>query len=144
MINQTYPENGVINDKRFSFPEVENSYIGDEISSFNIPYGMPSFVEFDTMKITPTPGLVLKCKMLSDGTKVFVNVCWDNKAPNFPLKKMYMYVGPEKAIQDKDNSVAKVYDVLLHTSVWLEVQNRSDFKEKVSMLPLWIMYLCLS
>lgn len=132
MINQTYSDNGVINDKRFSFPEVENNYIGDEVSPFNIPFGMPSFVEFDDVKITPTPGLVLKCKQ-NNGSKIFVNITYDNKSPNFPLAKMYHLVSAEKNIPDKGDVTIKVFDVLIHTSIWLELQERAEYKSKVSL-----------
>ncbi len=82
------------------------------------------------LEVIPTPGFVLKTQTLSDGSKVFVNVCSSDLLPLPALKKrldeegnevegvnMPLSIGPPREVVDKSGKPCTVYDTVCHPIV---------------------------
>ncbi len=82
------------------------------------------------VEVMPTPGFVLKTQKLSDGTKVFVNICSSYLLPLPVLKKrldeegnemegvsMPLSIGPPREVVDKSGKPCTAYDTVCNPIV---------------------------
>lgn len=127
----------------FTFPRTKNNYKGSAVSPFQLPKAMPPLFGFNSLSIVPTPAVALKCKRVNSDQKIFVNVCYHDDAPKYPITDPYLCLGNENYIGDTREDAILTYDVIMHSSLWLKInetpdaedptaqQKAVDFKEKV-------------
>lgn len=138
MLNkQFYSEDAGINIQGYSFLETLGNYKGTDVEPFSLPIGMPVHVSFDSLAVTPTPGVSLICKSLKARKNVCINVCHHEDAPKYPLAKCHMLVGNASERGEQQDESILIYDVVLHTSLW-STTNEAKNLERV----IWCITSC--
>jgi hypothetical protein len=126
-----------INISDFSYPEIVNKYVG-KASVFLLPIDMPSFVAFKSCFL-PNPGMALQFRMENKGGRVFVNICYHDDTPKYPIGgNKPLCIGKEKASDDLEKLNDKVFDVVFHSSQWSILKSSSAaIQEKVFVRVLY-------
>lgn len=132
MNGQFYGDGDSIEVEHYIFPKTEGNYKGSNVLPFSLPIDMPAHVSFDSIVITPTPGVAMKCKTLKDAKKLFVNVCHHKDVPIYPLAECFVIVGS----RSQENESMLVYDVVIHSHVWsamlpVDADNTKKYFNKV-------------
>lgn len=121
----------------FSFPKTKGNYKGsDTVDVISLPEDMPSHTPFESVTVSPSACVALKCKMSSSDQKVFINVCCHDEVPHYPIEDVYLFVGKRNTLPDKDTTLVTV-DVLISSGIWAELTQDGlamEVKEKVHYL----------
>lgn len=116
----------------------------DELKQLNLPLQQNNPEEI-SKTIHPTPGFCLKTKN-NDGQKVFLNICHSSELPKPPeidedmlrsilnsddptTYRIPMSLGEVRRDQDKGGRICAVYDIIINSDYYKEVNNSQVFKQ---------------
>ena len=150
MINEKYEQKLEL---QFTTPKTKNDYKGDVVTETNISYTVVEEIKVKLERnnsvngtsgvtntatnggdqfITPTPGVVIKCKNSSTNMKIFINVCMHELIPN--KERPVLLTGPSRNYSVMGEDTALIYDAVVNPKTLNSITQLKDASLKDAKL----------